>query len=525
MAALLLATAATAVAAGARSAADTAATQARSAATAASASALTADAHRLAAASLAASDMASAAQLAAAGFRLQDSPDTRGALLAALLRTPSVAYRVSLPERPLAMVASPTGDRVYVYEITQTIAVIDTVSRRIVGSYPARSEHLLGVIDDGRELVVNGWANSEDFQGHGRVSVLDAATGAIVRTVSTTSALDPGSPSLSPDGRWLVTVTKIDRLGDAPSRQVVVQDLADPAAPPRTVDLPTSVLAVAAGNSTVAAATASGALFLINPATLRITAEATRGDLPTADMSSEVLASGDVFAIDATGRYLAYSGSSGGVNIVPLTDPGGAGHTLAADARVVRSIGFSPDGERLAVGYDDGGVTLARTSDAAVVNTLSGHTGQVRAEVWAGGRLLTDSADRTVIGWQTADLLPLLHIGGSSVSDIGPIGRTGTIVTGITGNGHDVPYGLYSLDLRSGRQHSWPLAVVAGEVAAWPDVSQDGRSVLVSVLDGTVPTRPSSATTSSISPRNDWLPASPSPTLGLGPCCPAVTRC
>ncbi len=56
------------------------------------------------------------------------------------------------------MVASPSGDRLYVYEINQTIQVIDPTSRSIVATYPAKSEHLVEVIDGGRELVVNGWA-------------------------------------------------------------------------------------------------------------------------------------------------------------------------------------------------------------------------------------------------------------------------------------------------------------------------------------------------------------------------------
>ena len=78
------------------------------------------------------------------------------------------------------------------YEITQTIQVIDPASRSIVATYPAQSQHLVGVTDGGRELVVNGWTNGGDFDGHGRVTVLDARTGAVERTVSTTAMLVGG---------------------------------------------------------------------------------------------------------------------------------------------------------------------------------------------------------------------------------------------------------------------------------------------------------------------------------------------
>ncbi len=73
---------------------------ARHAASDAEQSALAADARRLAALSQTAPDIATSSLLAVAAYRLQDSPDTRGALLDAVERNQSALWRIQLKHRP-----------------------------------------------------------------------------------------------------------------------------------------------------------------------------------------------------------------------------------------------------------------------------------------------------------------------------------------------------------------------------------------------------------------------------------------
>ncbi len=102
------------------------------------------------------------------------------------------------------------------------------------------------------------------------MTVLDARTGAVERTVSMTAMLAGAAPSMSRDGHWLVTVTKDDRLGSVPTDQVVIQDAQDWGRASRTLRLGKPVLQVAASATTVAAETTDGRLYLIDPVTLGV---------------------------------------------------------------------------------------------------------------------------------------------------------------------------------------------------------------------------------------------------------------
>jgi WD40 repeat protein/predicted Ser/Thr protein kinase len=73
-----------------------------------------------------------------------------------------------------------------------------------------------------------------------------------------------------------------------------------------------------------------------------------------------------------------------------------------SDPRAATDIAFSPDGQRIAIGYADGIVRLLRGS-GELVKTLSGHTGAIRALAFTpdGRRLVSASDDGTARAWDT----------------------------------------------------------------------------------------------------------------------------
>ena len=163
----------------------------------------------------------------------------------------------------------------------------------------------------------------------------------------------------------------------------MIQDAQDWNRPARTLRLGKPVLQVAASATTVAAETIDGRLYLIDPVTLRVNASVQRTDLPDETIVDGVSNFGPALAIDPTGKYLAYAGRSGGVNLLSLATPGAAPARCPLPGRTVQTLAFSADGSRLAIGFADGGVIVADTHEQSAAENLTGHTAGVRAAVWA----------------------------------------------------------------------------------------------------------------------------------------------
>ena len=155
------------------------------------------------------------------GYRIPMTPARRCWRRSCAARRPRSAC--SSPSGPLSMVASPAGDRLYVYEINnRPCQVIDPRTRSIVGELPGTVSNTSSAsIDGGRELIVNGSGQRPGLRHRPRPGVRAGRPDRNYRANSqpTTAMLVPDQPRLSPDGRWLVTVNTIDRLVTTPTNR------------------------------------------------------------------------------------------------------------------------------------------------------------------------------------------------------------------------------------------------------------------------------------------------------------------
>jgi WD40 repeat protein len=110
------------------------------------------------------------------------------------------------------------------------------------------------------------------------------------------------------------------------------------------------------------------------------------------------------------GTRLATAGADGGARI---WDVQARAELLAARdyGAIVRSIGFSPEGTRLLTAADDATARVWDASDGRERFVFAGHSGPVRSAVFSpdGGQVATASADGTVRVWRETGVEELLR--------------------------------------------------------------------------------------------------------------------
>ena len=201
---------------------------ARTAAKLAEQAALTADASRLATLSLGAPDIATSSLLAVTAYRMQDSADTRGALLSAVERDQSALWRIQTQHRPQRVIAAADGSLLATIDNRREVQVYEPTSRRQIAEFAANGFQIEGVSADDRDVVVFGpGLNDEDNVA--RLSVVDIHTGKRIRILTTAGSRSGIEPVMTTDARWLVLVTDEHRSGGV---VVDVFDAADFSVPP-----------------------------------------------------------------------------------------------------------------------------------------------------------------------------------------------------------------------------------------------------------------------------------------------------
>ena len=189
------------------------------AATSAERAAVEADARRLAASALTVEQADLALLTAVEATRLEQSPETYGAVLTLLARQPDVVARIRTPNRFLAVAADPAGETVFIAENLPILRAVDaaTGAPRWRRDLPEQVGNI-AVSADGHTLAVTLAAATPGGDG---LVLLDAATGRTRREV-TLRAINRFTGGRSPVIFWNLGYTRAGRLVVATEDAAVV---------------------------------------------------------------------------------------------------------------------------------------------------------------------------------------------------------------------------------------------------------------------------------------------------------------
>ncbi len=451
---------------------------ARAQTTRAQQAALAADARRVTALSANAPDIATATLLAATAYRLQDTPDSEGALLAAVERSESALFRIGTEFRPQQILVSPDGRRLYSLDQRRNVDVFDTVTRARVTRYLARATDLAGLASNGTQLVVSGRVPGNDEAGDSRISVLSSADGSTVRVLTTDMNPDSASPRVSRNGQWLGAVL------NGAHQTFAIYRAADWAAPPRQVALPSlGVIGLSVGTSSFAVLRTDGTVEVIDAASGAITHHARRAELATTpDIAGP-------FALSPDGAHIAATSPSDNVTplLIDLTHPAAAAVRLPAQSQGVGELSFAPGNAEIAAASDTGAVAVYRVADGSAVSTFAGHSGPAHAIAWVGTArptaLYTAGLDSQIISWNLATAPRLLRLSGPGVPVPDHAELFGHLIVGATPTQQGPPAAkesIYTLDETTGRYRSWVLGPTSDVYVNQTVASADGHYALVS---------------------------------------------
>jgi WD40 repeat protein/DNA-binding SARP family transcriptional activator len=354
--------------------------------------AVAADAQRLGARALAEDDLDLGLLLARQGVALDDSVQTRGSLLAALLKSPAaLGVLRGDGERMTTVVLSPDQRTLAAGNADNKVFLFDTRTRRLIRTLeptPIQSWITeMAFTPDGSRLAIG-----HDVETYGnKVAILDVRTGRVLQRIDPPADRVLSGLRYSDDGRTLDLIAarwEVDegspelvrydaRTGRRLLGPVAVSDRGYP-----SVTLTGDgrrLVAVGAEETTVRDAK-----------TLRVLES-----FPVGGLNGHALSSDDrtvAIARDASVRLLDLR--TGAVR----TAEGRHGPSIS-------QVRFTPDGRTLATAGEDGKIALWDVQSAASTGeTLSGHAGPIAsAQITRdGGTLYTSSVDGTVFIWDLA---------------------------------------------------------------------------------------------------------------------------
>ena len=301
-------------------------------------------AQRLGAQALLTDELGRSLLLARQSVDLDDSPQTRGNLLAALLLSPA-AVEISPRADDFGLLAlSPDGRRLAVREVQGSVRLFlfDAESLELVGDPLALLGDLpsgLAYSPDGRTLAVL------DRRGDVYLALLDAATGEL-RAETYSPAADIGRVAYSPDGRLLATAeAPHEPDGSAGDWLVVIRDAAtgEQTGAPLETGAAALDFAFAPDGRSVLTSNEGEGLALV------------QWDLETRLPTREFKGTGGTIAVSPDGSTVAVGREDGAVGLLDLRS-GSERATSGRHGAAVTSVTFSPDGTMLATTSDDGTV-------------------------------------------------------------------------------------------------------------------------------------------------------------------------
>nr|MBA2461841.1 WD40 repeat domain-containing protein [Actinomycetota bacterium] len=419
-------------------------------------------AERLGAQALVEDDLDRSLLLGRAGVAVDDTVQTEGNLLAALLRSPAaIGVMQGDGDRLLELDLSPDGRTLAVGDNDGTVVFLDPKTRRRVGRPIQSPGSVTGLVftPDGSQLVIAGGGGPIGF-----VRLYDARSRAVRAKlrVAMREGEAPLETAVSPDGE-LIAVGLINE------EEQVAKVVRWNARTGKPVGRPVEV---------VKNGLMGGLAFTRNGKRLLVGGDGHLTVWDARSMTPVRTFPGDAFSIATApdGRTVAFGARNGTVTFLDLVTRQrrtGSGRHAAS----VQGVAFSRDGKTLVSTGDDRKVIVWDVASGTERETLEGHAGRVHAQDFSrdGRTVYTASLDARVITW---DIGGARRIGrpldfsetrqANIATAVSPDGKTFATVA------EDGSVRFRSL--ATGAVVGKPLRGFRGEIG-WLAVSPDGRTL------------------------------------------------
>ena len=383
-----------------------AASRARTAATAA-------DARRVGAQALVTDDVDLSLLLAVEGVRLDDSPDTRANMLAALSRSPQVVASARGDEPVITVAVSPDGHLVAAGDPFAGVRFFDGETLELVGQYPEPPSNL-AFRPQGDQLALTTNTFAVNSAGTGTLDpeplvLVDPVT--FERHATQPGDLPEGEVSAwavdySGDGRFLAA--SFDRFqGEDVESTVLVWDLEAPERPVARLETGKAVMTIRLSRD-------GSQLFVVTleqPAVVVFDVET--GEALRSAEGAPSLASWEYLELSPDGTVVAVIDGAD----IALLDAGTLEETgrLRGHSETVQTIEFANDGRTLVSGSADRVAIVWDVQSREPTERLVGHAGVIRAVGIdpAGATVFTGSLDRSVLSWDLVGrrrFVPRTHV-------------------------------------------------------------------------------------------------------------------
>jgi DNA-binding SARP family transcriptional activator/WD40 repeat protein len=332
--------------------------------------------------------------LARAGVSLDDSPATRGNLLAALVRNPAALAVISGGgDRVLDDAVSRDGRLLAVGGDDGNVALYDSRTlRQLGGAILGDSQiskfgnvlkpiHALAFSPDGRTLAIGSTTGT-----YPTISVVDTRTRALRWTRTSTSNATTTDVAFAPDGRTLVTGELKNGEDSDPAEVVVVRDATSGRELTRSRAFSGGRLAgITMDGRSVLVGSGDALAKLLDARTL---------------MPVRSFATGGIGAVSPAARMAAFGHDDGTVTLVDL-DSGRLRTPSGRAGASIQALIFSADGKVLASADADGSLAVWDVASASLGEIFPGHANTASGVALSpdGSTLYSVGLDGSAIAW------------------------------------------------------------------------------------------------------------------------------